>query len=276
MAVDRDRAVTDDAVLGGRLRLKQPRHGHRVGHDAILLAAASGGEPGELVVDLGAGVGAAGLALAARVPGLSVTLVEVDADLAALATENARRNGLADRVRAVALDVGAPAHAFAAAGLGTASADRVLMNPPFYDPGLTRLSPDPRRRLAHAAGSSGAPSLDHWVRCAGRLLHAHGILTLIWRADGLAEVLAALAGRFGAIAVLPVHPRPDDPAIRVLVRAEKDSGAPLAVLPGLSLNDAAGRPSQPAEAILRHGASLPLAAAGRASWTNNERGGVVD
>jgi tRNA1(Val) A37 N6-methylase TrmN6 len=263
MAVDRDRAVTDDAVLGGRLRLKQPRHGHRVGHDAILLAAASGGEPGEHVVDLGAGVGAAGLALAARVPGLSVTLVEVDADLAALATENARRNGLADRVRAVALDVGAPAHAFAAAGLGPASAARVLMNPPFHHPGRTRLSPDPRRRLAHVAGSpGGARSLDQWVRCAARLLQPQGSLTLIWRADGLAEVLAALAGRFGAIAVLPVHSRPDDIAIRVLVRAEKDSGAPLAVLPGLSLNDAAGRPSQPAEAILRHGASLPLAAAG--------------
>src|SRR5215510_2556250 len=101
-------AVTDDAVLGGRLRLKQPRRGHRVGHDAILLPAATAAEPGEHVVDLGAGVGAAGLALAARVPGITLTLVEIDPELAAVAAENASRNGLADRVRTLSLDVAAP------------------------------------------------------------------------------------------------------------------------------------------------------------------------
>ena len=91
--------LTEDAVLGGRLRLTQPRRGHRVGHDAILLAAATPAHAGEHAVDFGAGIGAAGLALAARVAGCAVTLVEIDAGLAALAAENARRNGLADRVR---------------------------------------------------------------------------------------------------------------------------------------------------------------------------------
>src|SRR5262245_35874397 len=125
---------TDDAVLGARLRLKQPRSGHRVGHDAILLAAACPARAGEHAVDLGAGVGAAGLALAARVEGLTVTLVEVDRRLAALAEENAQRNRLAARVRAVVLDVTAPPRAFAAVGLASESAMRVLMNPPFNDP----------------------------------------------------------------------------------------------------------------------------------------------
>src|ERR1700741_1966998 len=89
--------VTEDAVLGGRLRLRQPRRGHRVGHDAILLAAACPARTGDKVVDLGAGIGAAGLALAARVPGTTVTLVEVEPTLAALADENVRRNGLDER-----------------------------------------------------------------------------------------------------------------------------------------------------------------------------------
>src|SRR5438105_5275830 len=102
-------ATTQDAILGGRLVLRQRRRGHRVGHDAILLAAATGGRAGEQAVDLGAGVGAAGLALAVRVPGLAVTLVERDPALVALATANGRANALADRVRAVALDVTAPA-----------------------------------------------------------------------------------------------------------------------------------------------------------------------
>jgi tRNA1(Val) A37 N6-methylase TrmN6 len=249
--------TTEDAVLGGRLVLRQPRRGHRVGHDAILLAAATGAKAGEHAVDLGAGTGAAGLALAARVPGLSVTLVEIDPALAALAADNIRRNRLADRARAVVLDATAPARAFAAASLPPGSAARVLMNPPFNDPAARNVSPDPARRLAHVAAAGG---IAPWLRSAERLLGPRGSLTLIWRADGLADVLAALARRFGAVTVQPVHPRPDAPAIRILVRAVKASRAPLALLPALILADAVGRPTAEADAVLRHGAALPLAA----------------
>jgi len=257
MAMDR-RAdeVTEDAVLGGRLRLRQPRRGHRVGHDAILLAAACPARAGDNVVDLGAGVGAAGLALAARVLDVRVTLVEIDGNLAALADENVRRNGLVERVRAVPLDVAAPARAFAAAGLCAESFARVLMNPPFNDPARQRLSPDRRRRLAHAAPGA---DLASWVRTAARLLRPRGTLSLIWRADGLGQVLAALTGAFGAITVMPVHPKPQQAAIRVLVRAVKASRAPLALLPGLVLNDQSGRPTPAAEAVLRGSEALALA-----------------
>src|SRR5215467_4149556 len=104
--------VTEDAALGGRLRLRQPKRGHRVGHDAILLAAACPARPGDTIADFGAGVGAAGLALAARVPQTTVTLIEIEGSLAALAEQNVRLNGMSERVRAVALDVTAPARAF--------------------------------------------------------------------------------------------------------------------------------------------------------------------
>ena len=122
--------TSEDAVLGGRLRLRQPLTGHRVGHDAILLAAVTGGHAGEHVIDFGAGVGAAGLALAVRVAGLKVTLVEIDPALCALAEGNARLNNLADQVSVLAAD-SEDADALAAAGIG--GADRVLMNPPFHD-----------------------------------------------------------------------------------------------------------------------------------------------
>ena len=79
---------------------------------------------------------------------------------------------------------------------------------------------------------------------------------MIWRADGLADVLAALAPAFGAVAVTPVHPAPDKPAIRILVTAVKASRAPLALLPPLVLADASGRPTAAADAILRDGAAL--------------------
>ena len=246
---------TEDAVLGERLRLKQPKRGHRVGHDAMLLAAACPARAGERVVDLGAGVGAAGLALAARVDGTIVTLVEVDARLAALAGENAQRNGLAARVRAAVLDVAAPARAFAAVGLAPESVARVLMNPPFNDPARQRTSPDRQRRLAHA-GPGG--TLTAWIKTAARLLRPRGTLTMIWRADGLTHVLRALDGAFGAAMVLPVHPKPEEPAIRVLLCATKASRAPLVLLPGLVLNDRAGRPTAEAESVLRRGAALRL------------------
>jgi len=244
--------TSDDAVLGGRLRLRQPLSGHRVGHDAILLAAATVAHSGEHAVEFGAGVGAAGLALAQRVRGLDVTLIEVDAALSALAAGNAQRNGLDDRVRVLTLDIG-DADAFIAAGVAPGSADCVLMNPPFNDPARQNLSPDARRRLAHAGGLA---TLSRWAGAAAQVLKADGTLTLIWRADGFADVSEGLGGDYGGIAVMPIFPRPDAAAIRVLVRARKGSRAPLALLPGLTLNDSQGRATAAAEAVLRGGATL--------------------
>ena len=246
-------AFTDDAVLGGRLVLRQPRTGHRVGHDAILLAAATEAGGADHAVELGAGVGAAGLALAQRAAGLSITLVELDPALGALAEYNAARNGLADRVQVVVLDVEGPDDAFASKAMRAGSAGIVLMNPPFNDPARQNVSLEPRRRLAHAGSGD---TLAKWVQRAAWLLAPSGVLALIWRADGLEDVLAALDARFGGIGVLPVYPRPDAAAIRVLVRGVKGSRAPLALAGGLTLNDANARPAAEAEAILRGGESL--------------------
>lgn len=244
-----DFETSEDAVLGGRLRLRQPKRGHRVGHDAILLAAATDARAGDQVADLGAGVGAAGLALAARVPGVNVVLVEIDTALNALAEANVRLNGLAERVRVVAGD------AENLSAVAANSLDRVLMNPPFNDPRRQQASPDPVRRLAHVA-TPGLPM--RWVATASRLLKPQGVLTLIWRADGLPAVLAALRTDYGAIKVLPILPRPGAPAIRAIVRAVKGGQGEPATLPGLMLNDAHNRPTSEAEAVLRGGEALRL------------------
>lgn len=244
--------TTDDAVLGGRLRLLQPKRGHRVGHDAILLAAATGGRAGELAVDFGAGIGGAGLALAWRVPHMRVVLVEIDPALAALARENADRNAMAERVQVIAGNV----EEVAALGLEQASADRVLMNPPFNDPARQQSSPDPRRRLAHVADRD---LLSRWIESAAWAMKPRGTLTLIWRAAALDAVLAALAPAFGDIAVMEVRPRPDAEAIRVLVRAVKGAAGRLPDLPALVLNEDTGKPTVAAETALRQAKTLALA-----------------
>ena len=256
MNTDRSRSeISEDAVLGGRLRLRQPTRGHRVGHDAILLAAACRTEPGDCVVDLGAGVGAAGLALAIRTAGINVTLVEIDPELVALADANVELNGLTGRVRAVALDVRAPARTFACAGLAPGSAGAVLMNPPFNDAARQQISPDDGRRLAHEATHE---TLAGWAKTAARLLRPRGSLTMIWRADGLADVLDALTPNFGGVVMLPVYPRPGQDAIRIIVRATLSGRAPLRLLPGLTLNGGDGRPTPEVEAVLRGGQELVL------------------
>ena len=239
--------ITDDAILNGRLRLFQPRRGHRFGHDAVLLAAAVPARPGERVAEFGAGVGAASLALLARVPDIDATLFELDPTLCALAQENIARNGFSDRARAVIRNVTAPA--------GNEAFDHIFMNPPFNDD-RHQASPEAGRRLAHTADSDLLPQ---WLDSARASLRDGGTLTLIWRADGLASVLQALEEGYGAIAVLPVHPAPERPAIRVIATAEKGGGAPMRVLPPLILNDDSLRPSPDAEAVLRQGAALPIA-----------------
>src|SRR5712671_5742203 len=99
--------TTEDAFLGGQLRLRQPKSGHRAGHDAMLLAAATSARPGDRVVDFGAGVGAAGLAIAKRVAGVEIVLVEIDERLAALACGNAASNAIPAKV--IAMDVASSA-----------------------------------------------------------------------------------------------------------------------------------------------------------------------
>jgi tRNA1(Val) A37 N6-methylase TrmN6 len=246
--------VGEDAFLGGRLRLYQPLSGHRAGHDAMLLAAATPGRPGDRIVDFGAGVGAAGLAVATRVTGIGLVLVERDVTLADLARRNAVLNAIAAQV--CTLDVTGPAETFAGAGLGPDSADVVLMNPPFNDSERHRPSPDPTRRAAHVAGPA---MLESWIHAARRLLKSGGVLSLIWRSDGLAEVLAALGRGFGGVAIRPVHPDARKPAIRILVRAVKGSRAPLRLCPGLMLSDEMGRPGKEAHDVLAGAQALALA-----------------
>jgi tRNA1(Val) A37 N6-methylase TrmN6 len=251
---DRSSEFTEDAFLGGQLRLRQPKSGHRAGHDAMLLAAATAARPGDRVADFGAGVGAAGLAVAKRVGAVDLVLVEIDADLANLARGNAVSNAIAAEI--IVLDIASSAAAFTAAGLAPDSIDVVLMNPPFNDSTRHRASPDKAREIAHVAT---AATLESWIHAARRVLKSGGILTLIWRADGLSDVLAALDRGFGSLEILPVHSDAKTPAIRVLIRAVKGGRAPTQMQAALMLNDESAVPNKQVRDILAGKGSLPLA-----------------
>jgi tRNA1(Val) A37 N6-methylase TrmN6 len=247
---------TEDAFLDGQLRLRQRKSGHRAGHDAMLLAAATPARSGDRVVDFGAGVGAAGLAVARRVAGIELALVEIDQGLADLARGNAASNAIAAEV--IVLDVTSAAAAFAAVGLSPDSVDVILMNPPFNDPARHRASPDKTRELAHVATVA---TLESWIHAGRRILKSGGVLSLIWRADGLVELLAALDRGFGSLAILPVHSDAATPAIRVLIRAIKGGKAPTRMHAALLLKDESGVPNKQVQEILAGKGVLPLAIA---------------
>ena len=248
------RALTDDAMLGGRLRLLQPKRGHRFGHDAVLLAASVPAKAKDHAVEFGGGVGAASLALLARVRGVRVTMIEIDPALSELAAQNIARNRFAQSARAIVLNAGGAKRAFAAKGLTSGGADHVFMNPPFNDE--TRPSPDRVKSRAHVASRR---LLKSWVATATRLLRAGGTLTLIWRADGLPSVLEALSKNYGSVSVLPVHGKHGGTAIRVIVQAVKGGRVPMALLAPLFLNGTDNRPTAEAEKVMRELAPLALA-----------------
>ncbi|ARP99573.1 tRNA1(Val) (adenine(37)-N6)-methyltransferase [Pseudorhodoplanes sinuspersici] len=249
---DRPADITDDAILNGRLHLFQPKRGHRFGHDAILLAAAVAAQSQDRVAEFGAGVGAASLALLSRVAGVHVTLFEIDDELCTLARENIARNGFSCRAQVVHRDIMAET-AEDSPARAAARFDHIFMNPPF-NPTSLQASPDAARRAAHAGDSD---LLRTWVNRAHDMLSSTGAVTLIWRADGLDDVLHLLANGFGGISVIPVYPAPDRAAIRIIATGRKDDRSPLRILPALTLNDRNRTPTDDAEAILRHGGAWP-------------------
>jgi len=247
--------LTVDRWLGGRLALVQPKRGHRVGTDAALLAAAAG-TPGGRIVDVGAGVGAVGLALARKSARAFADLVEIDPDLAQLADMNVGRNGLQARARVLRLDVLKPDER-REAGLPDEAADCVVTNPPFFERGTIRVSPDTRRARAHVFSPTDAgATLATWIRACLATLAPGGRFVMIHRPEALSAILAAIENRLGALALLPVHPSAGAGAHRLIVSGVKGSKAPLRIAPALILHGADGRLTAEADAIHRGDAPI--------------------
>ncbi|MGX1100093.1 tRNA1(Val) (adenine(37)-N6)-methyltransferase [Amorphus sp. MBR-141] len=247
---------TVDRFLSGAFAVIQAARGaHRCGSDAILLAAMLPSDTHGHVVDLGAGPGAAGFSVACRTAA-RVSLVDVDSQALAFARDSLalpENAGFADRVALCLADVGGPAAPFEAAGLAAGTVDHVVANPPFFRPGVHRAAPSPDRARARMLGADG---LAPWLRRAASLLRTGGSLNLILPTELLPQVIAGVDGRFGALDVLPVHPRAGSAADRVLVRGVKASRAGLRIVPGLVMHDGDGAYSAAARGILRAGEAI--------------------
>lgn len=238
-----DLALSEDALLGGRVRFAQPAAGYRAAIDPVLLAAIVPAAFRGRIADLGCGAGAVALCIAARVAAAEVVGVERDHALAQVARENAVANGFAGRVSIVAADM-------LDRPIPPESCDFAVSNPPFLEAARADPSPDPRRR---AAGVEGDASLQDWIGALLDAVKPRGTVALIQRADRLGDILAGLAGRAGEIVVFPLWPRAGEPARRIIVRARKGIATPLRLAAGLVLHEGQGY-SAAADAVLRGGA----------------------
>lgn len=238
--------ITEDHLLGGRLRYAQPRSGFRSGIEPVLLAAAVPARSGERVLEVGSGAGAALLCLAARVAGISGVGVERDAALVALAQHNAAAN-LFHEIAFLAADIAE------APDIGLF--DHGFANPPYHS-ALGTASPDASRDAARRA----PPELfTVWAASMGRRLRPRGTLTWIVAASVLPACLAALtAAGCAPSALLPLWPHAGQDARLALLRAVKGGRGGFRVLPGLVLHAGPGGFTQDTDMILRHGAQLAI------------------
>ncbi|MGQ3212783.1 tRNA1(Val) (adenine(37)-N6)-methyltransferase [Shinella sp.] len=232
-------AVTEtiDAFHYGRFHVVQPKGiGHRSGMDAMLLAALVAGEGPMRVADLGAGAGAAGLAVASRIEKAEVLLVErspLMADFARKSVALASNAAFAGRVSVLEADVSLSGRARIAAGLIDDVHDHVIMNPPFND-GADRRTPDALKAEAHAMDDD---LFERWIKTASAIIKPGGQLSLIARPESIADIIAACGHRFGGIEITPIHPRAGESAHRILVTAIKGSRARLALRMPLVMHD---------------------------------------
>jgi tRNA1(Val) A37 N6-methylase TrmN6 len=242
-------ATTHDFLLGGRIRLAQPARGYRAGVDAVLLGCAISASPRDRLLELGCGVGAALLIAAHRLPECEFVGIERDEGMHSLAVENISANAADGRVTALLADG-------ARRGLPGAPYDHVFSNPPFFDDTslASRLAPERKGAWISDAG------LARWIDASLAALKPKGTLTLIHRADRLADILAAFGGRAAGTRVRTIRPYEGADASRVLVRTTKTSKAPLTIGPDIILHpeDKTAKYRPDVEAILRGEGELSL------------------
>jgi len=247
--------LSEDGLLGGKIRLLQPGEGYRAAIDPVLLAASITARSGETVLDIGCGVGAAALCLASRGAGLQITGLEIQAGLADLAERNVALNAAFGAVSIVEGDLRDPP-----SNLGLGRYHHVMANPPFMETTAGNPPPNASKAQAHTEETG---RLKDWVEFAAKALRPKGSATIIHRADRLDELLALMRKDFGELIIFPLWPTAPGgvsakPAKRVIVRGRKGLKSPTVFSPGLVLHDGQSAYTSEAETVLRHGGALDL------------------
>lgn len=247
-------ATQEIYVLNKRLKLLHSEKGFKTSMDSVLLAAACRAKSGDHILDMGCGVGGAGLCVLTRVAGVKLSGVEIQEDHAKLARQNAEANDMQDLCTFVNADIREYREEKAF--------NHIICNPPYLEAGAHLRSPSKEKATAmghslkspcpQAGGRDGkGSSIKDWIDTAHFCLKSNGTFTMIHRADKIDKIILAMGKRFGAVEIIPLWSKVGKNAKRVIIRAIKDRKSPANLHAGITLHNDGGEYSDVAERILR-------------------------
>lgn len=245
--------ITQDNFLGGQVRITQPRDGYRAGIDPVMLAAAVSAKAGEAVLELGCGVGVASLCLGRRIPGLRLVGIELQPEYAALARDNAHLNEVAFEVHTGDLcDL--------PVALKSTNFDHVIMNPPYFDRNASVAAQNQGRETALGEGTP----LADWMSVGAKRLKPKGTFSMIIRTERLPDVMRNFPNSIGSLQLFPIQARVGRASDLFILKARKSGRAAFRLEAPIVMHDGTQHVqdgesySAPIQAVLRHGAALPI------------------
>lgn len=231
---------TLDHLLNKQVQILQPVNGYRASTDAVFLAAfIKNIKKGDNILDVGSGTGAVSLCLAKHFPDNDITGLEIQPDLVWLSQQSAALNNFAN-LNYINADIRSKKSV-----LHPCSFSHVITNPPYYQ--NTFQSPNAGKAFAHAHQDF---NLEGWLKFCLKMLRPFGRLFMINRPEALEETLKILSKRAGAVEIFPVYSKPDQPAKRIILAAQKDSKTPLKIHPPFYIHNPDGSHTKDADRIL--------------------------
>ena len=236
---------TVESLFGGRLQILQKKKGYRYTIDSVLLAHFVEPKKGERILELGAGSCVISLLLAFQNPGVRVTGLELQTELADMAGRSISMNGLEGRVNILQGDV-----RNAAELLEARSQDVVVFNPPYRKMGSGKLNPGREKALAR---HEIAGSIADFLRAASYALETGGRVCLIYPCSRMVEAIHRMrVEKMEPKRLRMVHSRPGSRGDFILVEGMKGGGEELSVLSPLFVYREDERYSEELETLFRN------------------------
>jgi tRNA1(Val) A37 N6-methylase TrmN6 len=231
--------LTNDSILGGRIKLLQPKIGYRVAIDPIVLAHFVNIKPGEKILDAGCGAGTVSLILKSKEKLAQVTAIDVDEEMCSICRQNSRLNFLEIEVKNIAIE-----RINEDFSLQNRLFDHVVTNPPFFKQKSSRVSES--KKLANFE----TINLADWIASCVKKLKNNGILSIIHQASRIDDILQALKNIAGSVVIIPIFPKKNCAANRVVVQAKKSGKSEAKICFGIVAHNDDGSYSEHMRNIL--------------------------
>ncbi|HOQ06333.1 MAG TPA: tRNA1(Val) (adenine(37)-N6)-methyltransferase [Clostridiales bacterium] len=229
----RENERIDDLQYKG-LRLIQKTDGFCFGIDAVLLAYFAHVPKNGAVIDLGTGTGIIAVLVAAKKEPARVVGLEIQDDMAEMASRSVALNGLQDKISIVRGDIRDAVQLF-----GPSSFDAVVTNPPYMEKGAGLLNPEDTKAISR---HEILCSLEDVISVSARLLKPGGKFSMVHRPHRLADIMYNMR-KYSIEPKLMrlVHPSPGRKPNLVLISGTKGGKVELRVQEPLYVYDSSGR-----------------------------------